>query len=172
MSGLMYMVTSSIEFSGMGKRYSTALEAGVGGVEATMEYIGTRGAATWINNANFNFATNPNIPAACLTAKLTSPTGSWGPANGCSNSVTIDPNDNKSYDMTITLGSYTVYAKIVDTVQGNTAPVTHLIKTGVVSQNNNEVQVQAEPFLYTIEAVSQSNANPPERSKVSAVYQY
>ncbi len=178
-SALIYMVQSGTEISGMQKRYATALDAGMGGVGVAKEFIDTRGVPGGMPgfaNVNFQLTTEGLV---CSTVKLINATASW-PAN-CSSSFTLNPSDNPnsgnaSYDMTANLGNYTVYAKIVGTVPGNTAAVSGLCKTGVVASDSGQVSVPAVPYLYTLEILSQGKnaqgATLPERSKLSAVYQY
>lgn len=185
MSGLIYMVTSGTQVSGMGKRYATVTEAAVGGVDVGKEFIDTMspsitdGLTQQINPANvFNISANavfnPNLQ--CLSAKLKDDTSQWSQVTGCNgnfSSFTIDPNVANSYDMQVTLGTYTVYAKIVDTVQGNTAGVPGLVQTGVVHESGNSQP--AKHYMYTVESLSCSQPGCPsgsERSKVSAVYEY
>ncbi len=173
MSALIYMVQSGTEISGMQKRYTTAVDAGMGGVDVTRQFIDTQGPPPNLGAINFKLTTEGN---ACYTAKLTNATGSW-PA-GCNSSVVLNPADspnsaNASYDMTATLGKYTVYAKIVDTVPGNTAQGAGLVQTGVVASNSGQTPVQAVPYLYTLEVLSQgTDQSLRERSKLTAVYQY
>ncbi|MDA8172037.1 MAG: hypothetical protein M0Z48_09470 [Nitrospiraceae bacterium] len=167
MSGLIYMVTSGAELSGMAQRYTTAVQAAVGAVDLNRQFIEQQGAVNFTNNT-INFATNPNLAANCLTAKLTQLTAAW-PAGNCSKASTIDPTVNTSWDMTATLGQFQVYAKIVDTDPGNTAQASGLVKTGVV-QANGQGTVRAIPYIYTIEALSVSPTG--ERSKLSGVYEY
>ncbi len=68
--------------------------------------------------------------------------------------------------------TYTVYAKIVDTVEGNSGIDEGLVKTGVVISNSGEVAVVSVPYLYTIEIVAENAANSMERSRLSVLYQY
>jgi hypothetical protein len=171
MAGLIYMLTTGTQLSGMQKRYKTALEAGTGGADVIYQMIAARG--------------NPNIPLSnflitasnvggvdCLTPKLNSPTNSWPAA--CNNSLSIDPNTQSSYDMQFDIGTgptYRVFAKIVDTVEGNSGGDEGLIKGGVV-HSSGEINVASIPFLYTIEVDAQNQANPAERAKLSILYQY
>jgi hypothetical protein len=171
MAGLVYMLTSGTQISGMQKRYRTAQEAGLGGADITYQLIAARG--------------NPNIPLAgfsipaedvggvnCLTDKLTKSTEAWNAA--CSDTPAIDPSDPASYDMTFELGAgptYTVYSKIVDTVEGNSGGDLGLSKGGVVT-STGEINVQSIPYLYTLEVDTENAANSAERSKYSILYQY
>jgi hypothetical protein len=114
--------------------------------------------------------TNQVLPTAgALGTKLAGPNATWG---GLDNAITIDPGVVTSYDMRIDLGMYTVYTKIIDTVDGNSGADEGLIKTAVVNAGSGEVTVVSVPYLYTIEVLSQSTTNATERSKLSILYQY
>lgn len=159
---MLFMVSRGSYVSGQQKRYRTALEASRGGAEAMLQIIGSRG--------------DPSTPytnlflGASLPSKLISTTGSW--ASPAESSLTIDPSANTTYDVRIDLGTYWVYMKVVDTVVGNTGVNEGLLKSGVVSTTTGEISGMAIPYLYTIEVLSQSQANPTERSKLSVLYQY
>lgn len=158
---MLIMVSRGSYVSGQQKRFRTAVEAGRGGMEAMFQLISNRG------NADALY-TMPN-PADVQT-KLAGPVSTWGV--GLDNTSTIDPTVATSYDMTIDLGAYRVYTKIVDTVEGNSGADEGLIKTAVVNAGSGEVTVVSVPYLYTIEVLSQSTVSPTERSKLSILYQY
>jgi hypothetical protein len=157
---MLIMVSRGSYVSGQQKRFRTAVEAGRGGMEAMFQLISNRGSTDALY-------TMPN--ALAVQKKLAGPLGTWG---GLDNSSTIDPTVNTSYDMTIDLGAYRVYAKIVDTVDGNSGSDEGLVKTAVVNAGSGEVTVVSVPYLYTIEVLSQSTTNATERSKLSVLYQY
>ena len=173
MAGLLYMLTAGTQISGMQKRYRTAVEAGIGGVDITYQVIQARGNPTI---PGINFLINSNI-GACLDTKLNNPTSAWG---ACNSSLAIDPANpvlnNQTYDMTFTLPgagtTYTVYSKIVDTVEGNSGGDIGLTKGGVVNTNSGEVSLLSIPYLYTLELDVQNAANRSERAKFSVLYQY
>jgi hypothetical protein len=187
MAGLIYMLTSGTQISGVQKRYETAHEAGLGGTDITYQLIGLRGDATRTATFLADIAVlTPNIttPNTCtgtnmsgtpftgLAAKLNTPTTSWA---GCDNSMVINPGTNTTYDMVSTLGTvptYNVYSKIVDTVEGNSAGDEGLINNRVVDSNSGEIRVMSYPYLYTIEVDAENTANPSERAKFSVLYQY
>jgi hypothetical protein len=158
---MLIMVSRGSYVSGQQKRFRTAVEAGRGGMEAMFQLISTRG------NTDALY-TMPN--QANVQTKLAGSVGTWGV--GLDNSSTIDPAVATSYDMTIDLGAYRVYTKIVDTVNGNSGADEGLIKTAVVNAGSGEVTVVSVPYLYTIEVLSQSTTNATERSKLSILYQY
>ena len=160
---MLLMVSRGSFLSGQQKRFRTAVEASRGGMEAMFQMISNRGNPT-------TPYTNQVLPnAAALGTKLAGPIAGWG---GLDTSSPIDPTVNTSYDMRIDLGTYRVYTKIVDTVDGNSGADEGLIKTAVVNAGSGEVTVVSVPYLYTIEVLSQSTTNPTDRSKLSILYQY
>lgn len=163
-AGLLYMVGKGGYLSGQQKRYNTALEAGRGGVQATLQVVGDKGIDT-IGLTNF-------VAGAHLGTKLGGPTATWG--MGVDNSSTIDPLTPATYDVRFDLGTYRIYSKIVDTVDGNSGADTGLLKVGVVNTGSGEVTVMNIPYLYTIEELSANQVNPSttERAKISVLYQY
>ena len=163
-AGLLYIVGKGGYLSGQQKRYNTALEAGRGGVQATLQVIADRGIDT-IGLTNVFLGAN-------LGTKLTGPTATWGVS--VDNSSTIDPAVNSTYDLRFDLGEYRIYSKVVDTVDGNSGADTGLLKVGVVNTGSGEVTVMNIPYLYTIEELSANQVNPSstERVKISVLYQY
>jgi hypothetical protein len=181
MAGLIYMLITSTQISGMQKRYKTAFEAGVGGADVAFQLIQARGNP---NIPGINFAWSAALAGGntdpCMIAKLnkSTSTANWADCADYNQttSINIDPNDPDTYDTTFQLGvapqQYTVYSKIVNTVEGNSGGEEGLIKSGVVASNSGEVAVVSVPYLYTIELDAQNAANPAERAKLSALYQY
>jgi hypothetical protein len=183
MAALVYMLTAGTQVSGVQKRYRTALEAGKGGAEIAYGLIAARG--------------NPNIPGLtmtipamtragaqgpCLIQKLNQKTSTWDPECTNVNELVIDPDTSDTYDWSFNLGSaadaaygssvYTVYAKIADTVEGNSGGDVGLSKGGVVASNSGELPVMSRPYLYTLEVDVQSSTDRQERAKYSILYQY
>jgi hypothetical protein len=148
--------------SGQQKRYRTAVEASRGGMEAMLQLIASRGNPT---------TPYPNqvLNQSAVATKLAGPISTWEELD---DAITIDPGNAATYDMRIDLGAYRVYTKIADTVEGNTGADEGLSNKGVVNSGSGEIQVVSVPYLYTIEVLSQSQANPTERSKLSVLYQY
>ena len=166
---MLAMVGRGSFVSGQQKRFRTAVEASRGGVEAMMELIATRGNPT----TAFMNQVLPNQPG--LGTKLSGPvlpSGTWAGWGGLDSAITIDPGAPTTYDLRIDLGTYRVYSKIADTVEGNSGADEGLLKTAVVNSGSGEVTVVSVPYLYTIEVLSQSQVNPTERSKMSVLYQY
>lgn len=154
MAGLIYMLTSGTQLSGMQKRYKTALEAGKGGNDVSYQTINLKASESEIIALIItNLGGAITTPASCVVAntidplpdgttcgdhtgdcaawaypglcvKLNMPTNCW---SGCDSTLTINPpssGDNTTYDMRFNLGNYRAHAKIVDTVWGNSSPST------------------------------------------------
>ena len=183
MVGLIYMITSGTQISGMGRRYKIALDAGMGGGEVAYQLIAARG------NPLDAALTGPlslttTTPVSCATdaatvctdignytglaTKLNLPTSCW---SGCNSSTTIDMTILTSYDMSFVLGSYTVFGKVVDTAMGNSGVDEGLIKDGTVNASG-EITPMSLPYLYTIEIDAEGTANPSERARLSVLYRY
>lgn len=174
MAGLIYMVTSGTQISGMEKRYKTALEAGSGGADIQYQIIALRmdNPASLVNE--FGFLNNFNIPISqqCLNDKLLHSTSAWTHCAPAMSEITTGPT---SFDMSFELGAnptFTVYTKIVDTVEGNSGGDEGLRGKGVVASGTGEIEVVHRPYLYSIEVDSENAANPSERAKLSILYQY
>ncbi len=190
MAGLIYMLTTGTQLSGMQKRYKTALEAGIGGADITYQITALRGETSATSSLLSELTVlNPVIttPNSCVTSSIAAcatmtsymgiatkfnvPTDCWA---GCDSSLTIDPDNAGTYDMQFDIGTapiYRVYAKIADTVQGNSGGDEGLLKGGVV-HSTGEINVASIPYLYTIEVDAQNQTNPAERAKLSILYQY
>jgi hypothetical protein len=173
-SGLVYMITAGTQISGVQKHYKTAFDAGMGGVDVTFRLIAERGDPHILGISFIQTATDN-----CLANKLnwTTSAANWSScaAYAEATSVTIDPTDPNSYDFQFELGAtppYTVYSKIVNTVEGNSGGDEGLIGKGVVAAGSGEITVMSIPYLYTLEVDAQNANNPAERAKFSVLYQY
>jgi Na+-transporting NADH:ubiquinone oxidoreductase subunit NqrC len=172
-AGLLYMVTQNTKLSGSSRQYKNALEAAKAGADVFNQVINNSGKPPSLVLANFTIGTQ-------LATKLTTSTAGWV---GLSNTITIDPNDTTTYDVTFDLGTspaYRVYGKIVDTVPGNSSSnAIPWHKGGTVNSQtasggggSGNIMAQSHPYMYTIEILSQQVSNPLERAKLSVVYQY
>jgi hypothetical protein len=190
MTALIYMITSGTQISGMQRRYKTSLEAAHGGSDIFYQMVGLRGVAvddnvfrTDLTNAGLT-SSLPIETSTCSgvshgttytgwQAKLMTPSTSW--TANCNGSITIDPNDPTTYDMSIELGAtttYKYYAKVVRTIDGNSGGDTGLFNKGVVSTGSGEIQAMPKPYLYDIEVLASSTTNTVDRAKYSILYQY
>lgn len=175
MAALVYMLVAGTQISGMQKRYKTALEASVGGSDIIYQVIASRIDNPVTLATNFNFLPSITFPTAqnCFNQKLIFGTSAWSNCAANQSTMSIDPLTAATYDMSFTVGTnptYTVYAKIVDTVPGNSGGDIGLTKGGALESAG--AIVKSVPFLYTIEVQAQNTANPNERAKLSILYEY
>ncbi len=108
------------------------------------------------------------------------PTAYYWPACAGARATTIDaftspPSEDFKFDLPgASPGqTFTVYAKIIDTVKGNTEEGGiggKLGGAGVVSSMEGEITPLASPSLYRIEVQAQDATNPQQRSKYSVLY--
>lgn len=199
-AGLIYMVTTGSQLSGVDKRHMIALAAtGEQGIVAQL--INRRnGSLEAALDAAVNYAPSPiacnnvggvTLPdlTTCtdlgnytgLEAKIKLPTACWSAS--CDTSLTIDPTNSNTYDFSYDVAGYRTYGKIVDTTLGNTTSgggsgtgsrgSRDLVVTGVVLNDPGQSGGSPTiPYLYTIELHAQSINNPTEKLKLSILYQY
>jgi len=174
---ILYIITWQTRLSGAHKRYKTAIEASHGGVELITKQIipgvfqNVTGATTLAAQfPGFNLTLN-----GCLGYKLQHPTAEWGATCG-PDAKPFDPLTKT--DMTITLSgtqsNYNVYAKVVDTVPGNsdTSGFEMLDSGAAVAGMSSGVSPKHLPALYRIEVQGQKQINPQEKAELSVLYAY
>jgi Flp pilus assembly pilin Flp len=184
-STLVYFVTQGTEISGFQKRYHTAREAAEGGVElATKEVISRTIGSTDLTTDRANIqndlvALNLLLPAtttnACLSDKLQLSTANW--ANCGADNTSLVP--TTAPDVTFTLfgvapqPNFDVFAKIVDTVSGNSnRSGIDLEGIGVVETTTGMVTPKHFPIMYRVDIQAQRAGNPDERANLSVLYAY
>ncbi|MBI4697930.1 MAG: hypothetical protein HY758_03210 [Nitrospirae bacterium] len=171
MAGLIYMVVSGTQMSGVQKRYKTSLDAGKAGKDILYQFIQEKG-----DPGISGLTISQTISNDCMEQKLNNDTIDWSACSGDNLTLSIDPDSAQSYDFSFDIGAspvYTVYAKIADTIEGNSAPDLGLTDGGVVKSNSGEVEVMNIPYLYTIELEAEdASLDSPERAKLSVLYQY
>jgi len=164
LSGLAYQfLIKSTVISGINLNYQT----GISSLKAGAQYT------KWtIDQYRINKALPPlkfgASNSSCLKIKLNSTRNNWSAT--CKKAA--DPINN--YDIKISIGGYTVYAEIVDTVLGNTkiASGSTARHTGAVSQSKsgtNIITPPASPYLYRIELIATKG---DIQSQVSALFGY
>ncbi len=176
MASLMTIMVMGTRISGLNKRFTSALEAGKGGQAVVLEYIGTRGDPDDDFMSSINWSAS--ISNTCLYDKLNRATEDWD--NTCDSLMVIDTGDGDTYDFSFDLGSYTIYTKIVNTIEGNTGPTetsTSFVTQGVVTAGggggSGSYDVVQVPYLYTMEIDTRrgTTANS-EKARLSVLYQY
>lgn len=173
-SALIYFVTQGTVISGFQKRYYTAQEAGKGGIEFfTEEIVPKTIDGTGLSTlGSYGGLITGQTTNACFSTKLTQITASWG---GCSSS--LDPKDTPDVTFTLTgvapQPDFNVYAKIVDTIPGNSdISGLELEGLGVVESGSGLVTPKSIPYLYRIEVQSERTASPDEQANFTAVFAY
>jgi len=163
LSGIAYqfLIKGTI-ISGVNLRYQAANSALAAGSKYTKWVIDQYRASDSMPAPQFGAS-----DSSCLKIKLSSITSSWG-----SCPATADPINN--YDIKLKLGSYTVYAQIIETLFGNTkSSGGQNLNTGSVSKNKtgtNTITPPASPFLYRIELIAAKSNDV--QSQVSALFGY
>jgi hypothetical protein len=196
-STLIYLVIQGTKFSGFHKRFETAREAGIGGVEIAGSLIANRGSLVIPNESggyyinlpnacdcgdpeNFDDNTDSTGIRTCLCDKLCNPPYNsdgvykWTVA-GCDTSLVPTENPDMPPFNLAGVGStkYRIFAKIVDTTRGNSdLSGESLGGTGVSSSTSSIISAPPLPYLYRIEINSEDAANAIERSRLSVLYAY
>lgn len=178
MGSLMSMMVMGTRISGLNKRFTTALEAGKGGQAVVLEYIGTRGVPDSDFTNAISWTRSTGFSNDCFGHKLNKATVDWD--DTCDASTVIDVGDDTTYDFTFELGSYTIYSKIVNTIEGNTGPsetASSFVTQGVVTAGggggSGTYDVVQVPYLYTIELDARRGVMADsEKAKLSVLYQY
>lgn len=185
---LLYVITWQTQLSAAHKRYKTGLEAAHGGgpeifarhviPEVFKNVTGARLIAQFPGIAM--------VPSsgACLKAKLNSsrsgsgstdyPLG-WAAYCGADANL-FDPTAKPDMQITLpgTQTNFNVYAKIVDTIPGNSDQSGYeLLDSGAgVTGANPAVAPQHIPAMYRIEVQGQKGTNPEEKARLSILYAY
>ncbi|MDA8424264.1 MAG: pilus assembly PilX N-terminal domain-containing protein [Nitrospiraceae bacterium] len=201
-TALIYMITSGTQSSGLQKRYRTAFEAGLAASDVMTQVLGIHGdeadVASFVSNSLsvINAQENTAVLSTCsgtaymftsstpttisgLAAKILTSSTTWSPSTGC---ITSLATGSSSYDLKFQLPGtkpeWNVYAKIVDTVEGNTNGSNtgghQLVTTGVVSAKggSGEISSVTLPYQYTVEVEAEStNPGIKERARLSVLYQ-
>lgn len=190
-TSLLYMVTAGTKISGMEKRYRTARDASYGAVEVLGQVIFSKQSNTTtafltpLNTATpvdtSGCASLPGAQTANgLSTKILLSSSAWN--SSCNKSSLIDPAVLSTYDISFEIGTnpvYRVYAKIIDTMQGNTLGSyggkesggrldTH---SGVVT-TASELPVVSVPYSYLMEIDTRNLSDTSERSRLSVFYHY
>jgi hypothetical protein len=162
MTTVLYMITLSTQLSGAEKRYRTAHEAAMGGIQIIVGAIQNQAPITV-----------PGVSIVWNTSYSTKITN--GNTSGFDASRDINPNDPATYDFYVDLGSpaYRVFAKICEIKKGNTKkgykPVT--LKTGVVPPAGAAMGA-ITPTFYSFSILAQKATNPSERTRMDLVHIY
>lgn len=166
-TSMLYMLTTGTQISGLKKRHATAVEAAMGCESTALDFIGGRGTPSLNNSVSITVTASDT----CKDDKIMKSTEDWD--SSCDHSFIINSTDSASYDLEADLGNYMCYAKIVDTVEGNSGNDTMdmLISKGVVDDDWSSHMVQIS-YIYSLEVESVNKSRPTEKSRLSLVYVY
>ena len=199
-SALIYMLTQGTTISGAQKFYRTAEEASYGGMEVATGYLSNRGLLNIAALPGLSFTANCNCrnptdytdnidnmtgAASARCDKLCNPTSQWtAAALGYPVAEAQALDATLKSDMQFTLGvapaTFNVFAKIVDTVEGNT-DVGGIVTSGSLGGfgvvyggvgSGGTVTPAHIPYLYRLEIQSQATNNPRERARLSVLYAF
>lgn len=176
---LLTMITAGAQMSGAQKRYRTAMEAAYGGTDVAVKDIipmilrnySTSTLVTQVQNDFSGIGLQVDASQQCLQAKLTKPPSQW--PSGCSNAMSAKQGPDMSFDLQATVGDpYKVYAKIVDTVSGNSDLSGLQLEGSGVAESSPVLTPQHFPYMYRVEVQGERSANAREQANISALYAY
>ncbi|WP_239026796.1 pilus assembly protein PilX [Geomonas oryzisoli] len=181
-AALMQMLLLQTKLSAVEKNYRNSLEAAYGGTElVTKEFIpklftnystsigpllAAYGTGTGYSNIGLQASSG-------LRTKLGSATSDWG-----SLSKTLDAKDTPDLQFLLkgtgTNGNFKVYAKIVDTVPGNsdTTGIDYLDSGVGVAGIGSGIAPKHNPALYSVEVTGERAVNPKEKAQLSVLYAF
>lgn len=175
-----YFIRRGIEVSGLQKKYQTAREASLGGLDVfTKEILPMAITGTTLANvvASFNAITSVQVQQgaadACFSNKLLLSTASW--TGVCSS--TLDAKSNPDIRFVVSgiapARPFDVYTKIVDTVAGNssTSGIT-LEGQGTAESQTGMITAQHFPYMYRMEVQSERQNDATEKANFTILYAY
>lgn len=174
-----YMITQNVQRTGAFKRYKTALEASYGGTDIIVKEIvplvlqNITDPKTFLETqyggtlTNFSVATT----STCMIDKLTKETSQWG--STCSTTTSAKSGPDMTFQLQATGGRpYTVYSKIIDTVNGNTDISGLQLGGAGVAESSSIITPQHIPYVYRMEVQTERSTNATEQANLSVVYAY
>jgi hypothetical protein len=197
---LLYMITAGVQTSGALKRYRTAMDATNGGTEITVKDLinasfgfkdyssATKTFPTYLKGEMGTLAAGANV-SDCMRERLTTPKRLWSVA--CAD-PDLNPKNGPdvSFQLNAVAGApYTVYSKIVDTMErrflvlddsgvantviiaGNSDTSTYSLEGGGTTEGGM-VTVPHYPYVYRIEVQGEKQQNSLEKGVVSVIYAY
>lgn len=180
---VMTLITNSISRSGSQKRYKSAVEAAYGGSDVVLNEMipfllsnKTETSLDTLLKDKYDSGWLATTSVLCLQDKLTKSTGAWN--SSCEQSLDFKSPDTKKpdfvFDLKATNGSpYTVYARIVDSVIGNTRGAGELqLEGGGVTESGSVLAPMHIPSVFRIEIQGQRKTNATEQANLSVLYAY
>lgn len=172
--GLLYLITRGTQLSGAQKRYRTALEASYGGAELVTKEVIPLVFQNFSSNLKTQVAgltTLQTGPIDCLRAKLRQPTALW--PNACSQTHNPKATPDVSFELKGTGNQpFKVYAKIVDTIVGNSDIGGLQLEGAGVAEGNVLISPQHFPYVYRMEVQGERTSAATEQANLSVLYAY
>ncbi|WP_420850277.1 hypothetical protein [Oryzomonas sagensis] len=179
---LLYMMTQSVQVSGLNKHYKTALEATYGGAEIyakdilpfIMRNYSSATMAADLQTAFSNGVTVTKLLSdqSCIQSKLTKSTANW-PAGCSSTPYATKESSDMSFTMAAVTGSpFVVYSKIVDTVKGNSDTSGLQLEGSGVAESSTVLTPQSIPYIYRMELKGERQNNPMAQANIEVLYAY
>ena len=198
---LLYLVTTGAKSTGALKRYRTSIEAAYGGTDILVkdilvssfgfrDYSSTHPGTTfpvYLKSTMGSLASGATV-SDCMRQRLTKPTKLW--SGSC---VQNNLNPKIGPDITFQLNAanstpFTVYSKIVDTMErhfdvldggtkkkvtiaGNSDTSSFVLEGGGTTEAGS-VSVPHYPYVYKVEVQGERTQNASEKSNLSVTYAY
>lgn len=175
-----YFIRRGVEVSGLQKKYQTAREASLGGLDVFTKEIlpmAISGSTLATVVASFNTIAGAQVQQvasdACFSDKLLKTTADW--AGGCSS--TLDAKSNPDIRFVVSGAAparpFDVYTKIIDTVQGNSSTSgINLEGQGAAESQTGMITAQHFPYMYRMEVQSERQNDATEKANFTVLYAY
>lgn len=198
---LLYLVTTGTKTSAAMKRYKTSTDAAYGGTEILVkdilissfgfrDYSATHPGTnfpTYLQSTMGTLASGSTV-SGCMRQRLTNPTRLW--TGSC---ISTNLNPKSAPDITFKLNAsssspYTIYSKIVDTMErkflvldGSTpktvviagnSDVSSFVLEGGGTTEPGAVTVPHYPYVYRLEVQGEREQNATEKANLSVMYAY
>ncbi|NTW43752.1 MAG: hypothetical protein HGB14_04805 [Anaerolineaceae bacterium] len=175
-----YFIRKGVEVSGLQKKYQTAREASLGGLDVfTKEILPMAISGTNLSDVVTSFSTITSAQVfgessnACFRFKLRLP-GVTDPG-GCN--TTMNAKDNPDVRFVVSgiapARPFVVYTKIIDSVAGNssTSGIT-LEGQGTAESQSGIITAQHFPYMYRMEVQSERQNDATEKANFTVLYAY
>lgn len=174
-----YMISQNIKMTGENKRYKTAIEASYGGTDIIMKEIVPQilknfGSASLVNDLQTTYSMitlSVQTSQTCLQDKLTKGTANW--SNTCNQLLNPKAAPDMSFLLQATGGQpYAIYAKVVDTIFGNSDTSGLQLEGAGVAETLSVITPQHVPYVYRVEIQAEKERNATEQANMSVLYAY
>ena len=178
---LLTFIIAGTKMSAAQKRYSSSLAAAYGGVElATKDLlpkIFNGYSSSGLTSTFSNVSLSVQSSSACLRQKMYLPTNQWTTAVCGAAATSQDPTSSPDFRFTLrgtgTGPSFNLFAKIVDTIPGNSDPSGMELDAGMaVAGSSPGISPMHLPAMMTLEVEGSQGSKPQEKADLSVLYAY